>query len=321
MSLFSPIALYYKTRTKWTKLRNHLRPRRAWRVLDIGSGNGPTPSADVLCDRFVGDDAERVAPICLDRPFVSGDVEDLPFADGAFDFAYCSHLLEHTGDPARAIAELERVARAGYIEVPSEYLEKAAKSTPSHYWFVRLENGTLVFSPKPAGVLDETINRVFDETLMERDALYTAFHWSRFYTLFNIGLRWSGTIPHRVSAYPSARTIDFVKGAEDLSTEERIERLREVITRARERSSARPHPLAWRGVLKRLIRWYYRTGKSFDLLEVLVCPACKGRLEAFESTEQLACPACRKEYPLIAGVPCLVKSAARDLPAHARLAR
>ncbi len=79
-------------------------------MLDVGSGNGPTPAADVLCDRFVCDDTERTAPLKLDRPFVFGDVQDLPFVDSAFDFVYCSHLLEHTIDPTRAISELQRVA-------------------------------------------------------------------------------------------------------------------------------------------------------------------------------------------------------------------
>ncbi|HVP15671.1 MAG TPA: class I SAM-dependent methyltransferase, partial [Terriglobales bacterium] len=132
MSLLGLLPRWYQARMKAAKLRNHLRPRRSWLVLDVGSGDGPAPAADVLCDRFVADDAERVAPLRLDRPFVSGDLEHLPFRDGAFDFVYCSHVLEHTADPARAIGELERVARAGYVEVPAEYLEKTAKSTPSH---------------------------------------------------------------------------------------------------------------------------------------------------------------------------------------------
>ena len=46
-----------------------------------------------------------------------------PFADQQFDFAICSHTLEDLRDPLWVCAELMRVARAGYIEVPSRSFE------------------------------------------------------------------------------------------------------------------------------------------------------------------------------------------------------
>ncbi|HRY29776.1 MAG TPA: methyltransferase domain-containing protein [Elusimicrobiota bacterium] len=310
MGLLRPLAIYYQTKMKLAKLRIHLLPRRGDRVLDVGSGDGPTPAADVLCDRFVGDDAERTAPLKLDRPFVSGDVQDLPFADGAFDFVYCSHLLEHTTDPARAIAELQRVAKAGYIEAPSEYLEKAAKSTAAHLWFVRQENRTLVFSPKPAGTLDTLVNVVFDELLMYKDDLYTAFHWSRFYDLFNIRFVWRGTIPHRIEG--KARPADaFLKGKESLPSAERIARLREMFKAARAGDSA-ALSLA-KGFLKKLIRLYYATGKKFDHLDLLACPVCKKPLQRSTELQRFTCVSCRTWYPWIEGVPCLIRAAAQDL--------
>ena len=299
---------FYRARTKAARLRNHLRPKRSWRVLDIGSGDGPTPAADVLCDRFVGDDTERNAPILLDRHFVSGDVEHLPFRDQAFDFVYCSHLLEHTRDPAQATSELERVARAGYVEVPSEYLERAAKSTPTHYWFVRREGDGLVFSPKPAGVLSERVNRVFDEQLMGRDPLYTAFHWARFYSLFNIGILWTGRLPARVEGPPSAADSGFTKGAEEADSADRLAVLREVIARARAASRGAP---GWRGAVKRLVRRWYASGKRVELLELIACPRCRGPLAPSADRTRLRCSACRLSYPFLDGVPILVPSAAR----------
>jgi uncharacterized protein YbaR (Trm112 family)/SAM-dependent methyltransferase len=302
------LPFFYRTRTKAARLRNHLRPRRSWRVLDIGSGDGPTPAADVLCDRFVGDDTERNAPILLDRPFVSGDVEHLPFRDQAFDFVYCSHLLEHTRDPARAIAELERVARAGYVEVPSEYLERAAKSTPTHFWFVRREGDALVFSPKPEGVLNERLNRIFDQELMGKDPLYTAFHWARFYSLFNIGISWQGRLPCRVEGPPAAQDSSFTKGAEEADSPGRLIVLGQVIARARAASRGAP---GWRGGLKRLIRRWYASGKTFDLFDLLACPQCRGALSPSADRSRLVCASCRLAYPLIDGVPILVPSSAR----------
>jgi SAM-dependent methyltransferase len=37
--------------------------------------------------------------------------DDLPFADGAFDFVFASHVIEHLADPIRALQEWIRVAR------------------------------------------------------------------------------------------------------------------------------------------------------------------------------------------------------------------
>ena len=46
-----------------------------------------------------------------------------PFDDGQFDFAVCSHTLEDVRDPVFVCAELQRVAKAGYLEVPSRLEE------------------------------------------------------------------------------------------------------------------------------------------------------------------------------------------------------
>ena len=37
--------------------------------------------------------------------------DDLPFAEGAFDFVFASHVIEHFADPIRALKEWVRVAR------------------------------------------------------------------------------------------------------------------------------------------------------------------------------------------------------------------
>jgi SAM-dependent methyltransferase len=52
---------------------------------------------------------------------VRGDVTNLPFASGAFDFVHCSHVLEHVVDDEASMRELARVlSTEGFavIEVP-----------------------------------------------------------------------------------------------------------------------------------------------------------------------------------------------------------
>jgi len=48
------------------------------------------------------------------------DGEHVPAADGAYDLAYASHVLEHVPSPGRLLREMMRVARAVVIEVPLE---------------------------------------------------------------------------------------------------------------------------------------------------------------------------------------------------------
>jgi len=57
-----------------------------------------------------------VRDICSHEPW--------PFTDDQFDFAICSHTLEDVRDPVRVCEELQRVAKAGYIEVPSRLEEQ-----------------------------------------------------------------------------------------------------------------------------------------------------------------------------------------------------
>ncbi len=62
----------------------------------------------------------------------------MPFADGAFDYVVCSHVLEHVVDPTAVVAEMARVAKAGYIEVPEAASAKIL-DFPSHLWWCRLD--------------------------------------------------------------------------------------------------------------------------------------------------------------------------------------
>jgi SAM-dependent methyltransferase len=138
-------------------------------VLDVGSGGAPNLRANVLCDRFVGDDTDRLGtPLAYPagRPFIVGDAQTLPFADRAFDFVVCSHVLEHVADPAAVVAELQRVARAGYVETPSRAAEKM-HSLPIHQWLVSHEDGRLVFEAKTRAVLDGELVEWFERQMAE----------------------------------------------------------------------------------------------------------------------------------------------------------
>lgn len=129
-------------------------------LLDVGGWGKPLRRADVVIDQmpyatrglygFDGDGPERFD----ERTWVEWDIcerRPWPFADAAFDFVVCSQTLEDLRDPVWVCSELVRVARAGYVEVPSR-LEEQSYGVQGpwvgwghHHWFVDVSPGGIEF--------------------------------------------------------------------------------------------------------------------------------------------------------------------------------
>jgi 2-polyprenyl-3-methyl-5-hydroxy-6-metoxy-1,4-benzoquinol methylase len=108
-------------------------------VLDVGCGEGVLTAqwARRLQSRTPG----RIVGVDLEDPklaaewatrqepnlaFAAMRVEELDFADGEFDLVAATEVLEHVDDPARALAEMARVARSHLlVSVPHEPLWRA----------------------------------------------------------------------------------------------------------------------------------------------------------------------------------------------------
>lgn len=111
-------------------------------VLDVGGWAVPFPRADWMLDLGSyatrggwGYQGRREDERFTEQTWVQRDIcdhEPWPFEDGRFDFAICSHTLEDVRDPVWVCQELMRVARAGYIEVPSR-LEEQAWGVQGHW--------------------------------------------------------------------------------------------------------------------------------------------------------------------------------------------
>lgn len=108
-------------------------------IIDVGSGVHPYPKADILCDLFIGATPHRLGePAKLDdRPFLVCDVQYLPFKTKSFFFVYCWHVVEHTNNPTKALNELKRIGRHGYIAFPSRIWELFfQRQCKEHQWVV-----------------------------------------------------------------------------------------------------------------------------------------------------------------------------------------
>lgn len=129
-------------------------------VLEVGSGGSPYFRSNVLCDAYEDTQERFFTPLIKDRPTVIAFAEALPFKDDSFDFVIASHVLEHSDDPEAFLNELQRVAKAGYIEVPDAFMERL-----THYGFHRLEisekDGSLIIRKKRDYMQDPEVVSLF----------------------------------------------------------------------------------------------------------------------------------------------------------------
>lgn len=119
-------------------------------VIDLGSGDKPFWRADVFLDKLSLGNEQRFSSSNIIKDlglFVDGDITKTPFKNKAFDFSFCSHVLEHIERPDLAIKEILRISDRGFIEVPDGMVEMMAPYQ-SHLWFVFLNNNQLIFLRK-----------------------------------------------------------------------------------------------------------------------------------------------------------------------------
>ena len=121
-------------------------------LLDVGGWAAPLARADWVIDLMPyatrGLYGQATGERFGEDTWVEHDIcTPWPFADGQFDFAVCSHTLEDIRDPVFACKELQRVAKAGYIEVPSrleEHMTGIHGPWPGwahHRWVCEIEIG------------------------------------------------------------------------------------------------------------------------------------------------------------------------------------
>jgi hypothetical protein len=212
-------------------------------VLDVGGWARPLARADWVIDLMPYEsrglygerdpDPERFDS----RTWVERDICDRrpwPFDDGQFDFAVCSHTLEDVRDPVWVCTELNRVARAGYIEVPSRLEEQAFGVQGSwsgwshHHWLIDVSPGRLDFVFKSAIVHGR------ESCLIPAELAATLTDEERVQTLF-----WEGSFEFRERIFFEPPELERY--------------LEEGVADARERLARRLEPARRRGTLRRAV--------------------------------------------------------------------
>jgi SAM-dependent methyltransferase len=115
-------------------------------LLDVGAGSGRLEIVlGRACGAYVGIDQVENPGVML------ADAHALPFADRSFDVVASKQTLPHFADPARAVAEMMRVARRGVV-IQQEFPEGG----------VGWEGHSLVHFDSPADVLELLPGATYD---------------------------------------------------------------------------------------------------------------------------------------------------------------
>ncbi|MBF0434246.1 MAG: methyltransferase domain-containing protein [Magnetococcales bacterium] len=149
-------------RIMWSLRRLNLRIPHHALVLEVGSGGNPYPRANVLLDAYEETRERHWDALVHDRQTVLSFGENLPFKDKAFDYVIAAHVLEHTPYPEKFLAELQRVARAGYIETPDAFMERI-NPYRDHRLEVTVRDDGLVIRKKPAWIYDADLVELYED--------------------------------------------------------------------------------------------------------------------------------------------------------------
>ena len=262
----------------WPLRRLHVPVSEDALVLEVGSGGNPYPRSNVLLDAYESTRERHFQPLVVDRPTVLAVAEKLPFKDNAFDFVIASHVLEHALDPHAFLAELQRVASAGYIECPDALFERL-NPYRDHRLEVTERDGELLLRPKHSWRHDPEVVELYEARL------YRSRPWAHYLRrhafAFHLRYYWSrdaGGIRYHLVG-PNKAAGAFIGGGEgQASTPQASQSLRTMLV-----STAR-----W-------LMSQRKRNASLDLASLLRCPACDGTSLA-QSAKGISCSGCGRVY-------------------------
>jgi uncharacterized protein YbaR (Trm112 family) len=269
----------------WSLRRLHCPVKMNDLVLEVGSGGNPYARANVLIDAYEETRERHWVPLLADRPMVLGFVEKLPFKDKSFDFVIASHVLEHSAQPEQFLAELQRVSKAGYIEVPDAFMERINPYT-DHRLEITCRDNKLIIRKKSGHIVEHDTVELYEdrvkpfltqELIPKRPfSFHVRYYWDDNidFTIVNpdVDASW-------LAVENSGKSVAPVMGIKA-----RVQTF--VLNTAR-----------------MMLSQNYRN-KKIDLFSLLQCPSCNSSLLA-KTSDGLKCNECNTNYQLRDGIPAM----------------
>lgn len=164
-------------------------------VLEVGSGGNPYFRSNVLLDSYLNTRERHWVPLITDRPTILGFVENLPFQDKSFDFVIASHVLEHSTNPSKFLQELQRVSKAGYIEVPDAFMERINPYL-DHRSEITIRNNKLLIKLKPRAEVDPELVKLYTNKV---NKVISSDTMRRFPFHFHVRYYWNNNIDFEIT--------------------------------------------------------------------------------------------------------------------------
>jgi len=264
-----------RNQATWSLRRINLKLPKKALVLEVGSGGNPYPRSNVLLDAYEETRERHWDPLVHDRPTVLSLGENLPFKDKAFDYVIAAHVLEHTPYPEQFLAELQRVAQAGYIETPDAFMERI-NPYKDHRLEVTVRNDALVIRKKPGWIYDADLVELYEQ---RAKAIITHETIPNNAAAFHIRYCWRDTINYRI-----------VNPEVNASWEPPVS------CPALPPSGSRSQLNA--GLLKIIRQVFSQHGRNarLDILPLLRCPQCHGESVSRAFSTALVCTGCGANY-------------------------
>lgn len=265
----------------WALRRYHCPVDSGELVLEVGSGGNPYSRSNVLLDAYENTRERHWAPLSTDRPTVLGFVENLPFRDKAFDFVIAAHVLEHSSEPEQFLSELQRVAHAGYIEVPDAFMERV-NPYRDHRLEITVRDEVLVIRKKTDWRHDREVVEMYEhraKPILTGSVIpKNPFH-------FHVRYYWENRIAFTVvNPEVDAAWIAPTVGQNEMGSTST--------------ASVRSHVRDFlRGLLSQRSR-----NRNIDLLPLMRCTVCKSESLNTEG-DRLVCGNCKSRFPIRCGIP------------------
>jgi len=160
----------------------HIRKQReaypGFSVIDVGgsvagwSGGVANAIVDINPPDPAAESAIRYFKVNISRDEDWGSVENYVAEHGRFDFSICTHTLEDIANPLLVSRKLSQISKAGYVAVPSKFVELSRFETVlgygvsyrgyiHHRWIYSVRGGVFVGFPKVSFVeMDPFFDRI-----------------------------------------------------------------------------------------------------------------------------------------------------------------